>query len=82
MLERLDLLERMQKSHFVKEYSVQFVKACGKLSTPFYSWDNKPQECSQTWQVVCSEFDLMMLNNARARRRGPRRRARARHLVW
>src|SRR5437762_10023092 len=27
--------------------------------------DNKPHECSQTWQVVRSEFDLMMLNNAR-----------------
>ncbi|HYT92417.1 MAG TPA: NAD(P)/FAD-dependent oxidoreductase, partial [Gemmataceae bacterium] len=31
----------------------------------FYFWDNKPHECSQTWQVLRSEFDLMMLNNAR-----------------
>ena len=33
----------------------------GKLSEPFYFWDNKPHECSQTWQVVRSEFDQMML---------------------
>ena len=37
----------------------------GKLSAPFYFWDNKPHECSQTWQVVRSEFDQMMLENAR-----------------
>jgi hypothetical protein len=44
---------------------VQFVNASGKLSAPFYFWDNKPHECSQTWQVVRSEFDQMMLDNAR-----------------
>jgi flavin-dependent dehydrogenase len=55
----------MQKSHFVKKYSVQFVNASGKLSAPFYFWDNKPHECSQTWQVVRSEFDTMLLENAR-----------------
>jgi flavin-dependent dehydrogenase len=49
----------------VKKYSVQFVNASGKLSAPFYFWDNKPHECSQTWQVVRSEFDQMMLENAR-----------------
>jgi flavin-dependent dehydrogenase len=65
VLKRLGMLEKMQKSHFVKKYSVQFVNAGGKLSAPFYFWDNKPHECSQTWQVVRSEFDLMMLNNAR-----------------
>jgi flavin-dependent dehydrogenase len=65
VLKRLNLLEKMQKSHFVKKYSVQFVNASGKLSAPFYFWDNKPHECSQTWQVVRSEFDQMMLNHAR-----------------
>ncbi len=64
-LKRLGMLEKMKQSHFVKKYSVQFVNATGKLSAPFYFWDNKPHECSQTWQVVRSEFDLMMLNNAR-----------------
>src|SRR5215217_6112935 len=64
VLQRLNMLEKM-KSHFVKKYSVQFVNSNGKLSAPFYFWDNKPHECSQTWQVVRSEFDLMMLENAR-----------------
>jgi flavin-dependent dehydrogenase len=41
------------------------VNASGKLSAPFYFWDNKPHQCSQTWQVVRSEFDQMMLENAR-----------------
>src|SRR5438132_11745179 len=64
VLQRLKMLDKMKKSHFVKKYSVQFVNAQGKLSAPFYFHDNKPHECSQTWQVVRSEFDLMMLRNA------------------
>ena len=65
VLKRLNMLEKMQRSHFVKKYSVQFVNATGKLSAPFYFHDNKPHECSQTWQVIRSEFDQMMLENAR-----------------
>jgi flavin-dependent dehydrogenase len=65
VLRRLNLLDKMQKSHFVKKYSVQCVSASGRLSAPFYFWDNKPHECSQTWQVVRSEFDKMLLDNAR-----------------
>jgi len=65
VLERLNMLPKLRASHFVKKYSVQFVSASGKLSAPFYFWDNKPHECSQTWQVVRSEFDMMMLDNAR-----------------
>jgi flavin-dependent dehydrogenase len=65
VLKRLNMLEKMQRSHFVKKYSVQFINANGKLSAPFYFWDNKPHECSQTWQVVRSEFDHMLLDNAR-----------------
>src|SRR3954452_3107531 len=65
VLKRIGMLEKMQRSHFVKKYSVQFVNASGKLSAPFHFWDNKPHECSQTWQVIRSEFDTMMLDNAR-----------------
>src|SRR5688572_26330537 len=65
VLQRLNMLPKMQKSHFVKKYSVQFVNAAGKLSAPFYLWDNTPHECSQTWQVVRGEFDRVMLENAR-----------------
>ena len=65
VLKRLNMLPKMQRSHFTRKYSVQFVNANGRLSAPFYFWDNKPHECSQTWQVVRSEFDQMMLENAR-----------------
>jgi flavin-dependent dehydrogenase len=65
VLKRIGMLEKMQRSPFVKKYSVQFVNASGKLSAPFYFHDNKPHECSQTWQVVRSEFDQMLLDNAR-----------------
>ena len=65
VLERLNMLPKMQRSRFVKKYSVQFVNASGKQSAPFYFWDNRPHECSQTWQVVRSEFDKMLLDNAR-----------------
>ena len=65
VLERLGMLPKMRKSRFVHKHSVQFVNASGKQSAPFYFFDNKPHECSQTWQVVRSEFDQMMLENAR-----------------
>ena len=65
VLERLNMLPKMRKSPFVHKHSVQFVNSTGKLSAPFYFHDNKPHECSQTWQVVRSEFDQMMLENAR-----------------
>ena len=65
VLERLNMLPKLRQSPFLKKYSVQFVTAEGKESAPFYFWDNKPHECSQTWQVVRSEFDQMMLENAR-----------------
>ncbi len=63
---RLNMLDKMKASPFVKKFSVQFVNAAGKESAPFYFHDNKPHECSQTWQVIRSEFDTMMLDNARA----------------
>ncbi|MGL5095795.1 MAG: NAD(P)/FAD-dependent oxidoreductase, partial [Planctomycetia bacterium] len=64
VLKRLGMLEKMRKSHFVKKYSVQFVNDKGRLSEPFYFTDNNPHECSETWQVLRSEFDQMMLTNA------------------
>lgn len=65
VLQRLNMLPKMKASHFIKKYSVQFVTDKGKLSEPFYFWDHKPQDASQTWQVVRSEFDHMLLDNAR-----------------
>ena len=65
VLKQLDMLPKMQASRHQKKFSVQFVNSEGKESAPFYFWDNKPHECSQTWQVVRSEFDQLMLENAR-----------------
>jgi flavin-dependent dehydrogenase len=65
VMERTGMLHKMRKSHFVKKYSVQFVNQKGKLSEPFYFWDNKPHESSQTWQVRRDEFDTINLNNAK-----------------
>ena len=65
VLKRLDMLPKMKGSHFVKKYSVQFISQHGRLSEPFYFVDHKPHESSQTWQVIRSEFDQLMLNNAR-----------------
>jgi flavin-dependent dehydrogenase len=64
VLKRLNMLDKMKKSHFVVKCSVQFVSQSGRLSEPFYFTEHNPHECSQTWQVVRSEFDLMMLRNA------------------
>ena len=64
VLRRLGMLEKMKQSHFVKKLSVQFMNARGRLSEPFYFMDNKPHECSLTWQVYRQEFDHMMLKNA------------------
>jgi flavin-dependent dehydrogenase len=65
VLQRLGMLDKLRASHFTKKYSVQFITQRGKLSEPFYFWDNKPHESSQTWQVRRSEFDHLLLQNAR-----------------
>src|SRR5216117_3212981 len=65
VLKRLNMLDKMRGSHFVKKYSVQFVNQHGKLSEPFYFVDHKPHESSQTWQVSRAEFDQLLLDNSR-----------------
>lgn len=66
VIEKLGLVDSMKESHFTKKYGVQFINEHGKLSEPFRFSDYDPHPRSQTWQVVRSEFDLMLLNNARA----------------
>src|SRR5436305_233194 len=65
VLRRLNVLDKLRGSHFVKKYSVQFVSQKGRLSEPFFFVEHKPHEASQTWQLRRSEFVQMMLNNAR-----------------
>ncbi len=64
VLERLKMIDKLRSSRFVQKHSVQFITDRGALSEPFYFADNKPHESSQTWQVLRSEFDQMMLENA------------------
>ena len=62
---RLGMLERLTASSFPRKYSVQFFGASGRGSAPFYFQEFDPRESAVTWQVVRSEFDGMMMENAR-----------------
>src|SRR5213596_295000 len=64
-LQRLGLIEKMRQSAFVKKYSVQFVSPNGKASQPFYFFTRYDQNVAQTWQVLRSEFDQMVMEHAR-----------------
>lgn len=64
-LQRIGVLDKMRASHFTKKYSVQFVSSKGKLSVPFYFFQQLKDEASMTWQVLRSEFDQLLLDNAR-----------------
>src|SRR5947207_144963 len=66
-LKRLGLVEKMQQSQFIKKYSVQFVSQSGKASQPFYFSTRYEADVAQTWQVLRSEFDLMLMEHARAK---------------
>ena len=61
---RLGMLEKLRASHFPQKYSVQFYSRTGKGSTPFYFFQTNPHESAVTWQVLRSEFDEMLLDNA------------------
>ena len=66
-LNRLGVLEELNKISFVKKYSVQFVTADGRQSSPFYFFQHTDHPSSTTWQVERADFDLMLMNNARAK---------------
>ena len=67
-LERLGLIGKMRASAFVKKYSVQFVSPNGRASQPFYFFNRYDRDTiAQTWQILRSEFDQMLLDNARER---------------
>lgn len=63
--QRLGVIDKLKDSHFPQKYSVQFFSSSGKASAPFYFYRNDPHESSMTWQVLRSEFDQMLLDNAR-----------------
>lgn len=63
-LERLGVLERMKASAFPAKYSVQFYSPGGRPSAPFYFFEAEDHDSSRTWQVLRSDFDAMLLDNA------------------
>src|SRR5262245_60955300 len=64
-LQRLGLIEKMKASHFTRKYSVQFVSQDGRASHPFYFFKHLKHEAANTWQVLRSEFDQLLMDNAR-----------------
>ena len=65
--ERLGVLDWFEQAACPKKYSVQFVSTTGKVSQPFYFFETIKHPCSTTWQVLRSDFDRMLLDNARAK---------------
>jgi len=65
VIQRLGMLDRMKASHFTKKYGVQFINDQGKLSEPFRFSQYDSHERSQSWQVLRSEFDHLLIHNAR-----------------
>lgn len=81
-LERLGMIPKMRKSHFMKKYSVSFVAPDGKRSQPFYFYDRYDRETiAQTWQVLRSEFDQMLMDHARERGAEVREETRVTQLI-
>ena len=67
-LERLGLIPRMKQSAFQKKYSVVFISPNGRASQPFYFFNRYDKDTvAQTWQVLRSEFDEILLNHARTK---------------
>jgi len=65
-LRRLGMIPKLKASHFVKKYSACFVQPDGQRSQPFYFFNRYDRgTVAQTWQVLRSEFDQMLLDNAR-----------------
>jgi flavin-dependent dehydrogenase len=65
-LKRLGMIPKMKTSAFVKKYSVVFTQPDGRTSQPFYFFNRYDRESvAQTWQVLRSEFDQLLLDNAR-----------------
>ena len=79
---RLGMLEKLRASHFPQKYSVQFYSRTGKASSPFYFFQTNPHESAVTWQVLRSEFDQMLLDNAKEKGVEVRRGVRVREVLF
>lgn len=65
--ERLGVLDWFEQAACPRKFSVQFVSTSGKVSQPFYFFETIKHPCSTTWQVRRSDFDRMLLDNARTK---------------
>ena len=65
--ERLGVLDWLRQSGSPRKHSVQFVSINGQVSQPFYFFETIKHECASTWQILRSDFDAMMLENAAAK---------------
>ena len=65
--ERLGVLDWFEQAACPQKFSVQFVSTTGQVSQPFYFFETIEHPCSTTWQVRRSDFDRMLLDNARAK---------------
>ena len=65
--ERLGVLDWFNKNACPQKHSVQFVSTSGKVSQPFYFFETIKHDCATTWQVRRSDFDRMLLDNAKAK---------------
>ncbi len=64
-LERIGMIEKLKKSQFTKKYSICFVSQTGKQSQPFFFDSHFDHPATQTWQVLRSEFDQLLRDNAK-----------------
>ena len=64
--ERLGVLDWLKRSGSPRKHSVQFVSTNGQVSQPFYFFETIKHACASTWQILRSDFDAMMMENAAA----------------
>ena len=78
-----DLIPTMKASAFVRKYSIQFAAPSGKVSQPFYFFNRYDRNTvAQTWQVLRSEFDQILLDNAREKGAEVREETAVNELIW
>jgi flavin-dependent dehydrogenase len=80
-LNRLGVVEEMDRIAYIKKYSVQFVTPDGRQSQPFYFFQHYDHPSAITWQVERADFDLMLLDNARKKGAEVRERTTVRRLL-
>ena len=62
-LEKLGVRERMDEIGFPRKHGVQFISPSGP-GRPFYFSEGRDARMHSTWQVLRSEFDRLLLDNA------------------